>query len=205
MAGAWKEKRTFLAPNSITHKVGDTDYQFYSISLGMMFKLKCVAEPVAKAVALLFTKRDQDYGVIQRNIGADKDGANGGTEIINEAVSVPIAELRAKQQKEAIENLMQAFLVPEHLAVLGEIIMDSMRDEFPKGHADTPPAQEFIKEVPLPVMTQMVMGVVEANKEVLGPLAGKLQGSLETAVASVKAKADTVANAKSTKVAPLQG
>jgi len=179
---AWNTQPCFT-PTFINHRVGEQDIKFYPVSLGMMFKLKAIATPIARSITTLFSKKDEDT---TRRIVSLK---SGDSETHIGAVSTELATFRDTQQVEAIGKLVETLTDAETLKVLGEIVMDSMRELFPPGSKkDWPPAAEFCNTVPLPAFGQMLVGVCQANKDVLGPLGETVKTAVGSRLAEVVAK-----------------
>jgi len=175
-----------FTPTFITHRVGEEEIKFHPVSLGMMFRLKAIATPIAKAITTLFSKKDED--TTKRIVSL----ANGDSETQIGAVSPELATLRETQQVEAIGKLVETLTDPDTLKVLGEVVMDSMRDLFPPDKKrEWPPVQEFCNSVPLPVFGQMLIGVCKANKDVLGPLGETVKSAMGSRLADVVAKASS--------------
>lgn len=181
----WKSKLNFGEPTCVTCKVGESDIDFYPVSVGMMFKLRRLAKPLAQAISVLTAGGAKDTGQIYRQVGDPVRDADGkpiivgegdsattirDTETIAEAITPELAELRSKQKTEAVESLVSACMDEDNLVIIGSIIMDSMRIP----NADRPPAKEFINSIPTDKLPDLILGVGKANKGVFGPLAGKL-------------------------------
>mgnify|MGYP006274708185 CR=1 len=177
----WRDKITAFAPNFITHQVNGEDVRFYAISVGMMFRLKTIGRPLARSLAVLFGKNDRDQATADRQVGEDR-------EIVIEAISEGLAKIRHEQKTEAIEGLIDGLTKDNNVEVIGEIIMNSMRDVFPPNDKSNPPAKEFMDSLPAPVLTALIVGVAKANKGVLGPLADQVADQMADSVARIAAR-----------------
>lgn len=180
---AWQEKIGCFTPNFITEKVMDKDVHFYPVSVGLMFKLREVGRPLARSLAVLFAKNEADMGsknVILDNVSGGKD-----QEISVEPISEGLAKIRHEQRVDAIEGIVTSLTDPKNVTIVGEIIMDSMRDVFPRGDNDNPPAQEFMQQLPVPALTGCLIGVGKANKGVFGPLADQVADAIAASVARI--------------------
>lgn len=169
---SWKDNASFLAPRGITHKVQGEDVVFYAMPIRTAFKVRSFAEPLAEALAALFVDRDQDFGTSTKRV-EDKEG------VIQETVITPasldVLKFRSEQTRGAYLRLIEA--ITHNEALMAEICMSSMRDLFPPGEP-LPPANEFLGQVSLPALTDMAVGIVKANKGVLGPLAERLEEAI---------------------------
>lgn len=191
----WKDRCAFLTPNFITHEVAGKNYDFYPISVDMAFKLRQMASPIAKAFTSLFSGQGNDHSTIDRTIHNQQGTAD--REVIIEATPIAILEFRASQRSDAIENLIKACTEQSNIELVGEIIMNCMRTEFPPSDVNNPPAKEFVGGTPLPAIGQLVMGVLKANKDVLGPLVAMAQGLLQQALAKAQERVNAI-NASTT-------
>jgi hypothetical protein len=177
--GNWKEKVAFLeASKSIDKKINDETVTFYEISAGKIFDLKNLAGPIGRLIDAM-QKNQNSIASKTSRYGAGGDEPAG--EIIElKAIEPKLEEQQALRRQRAITELIDTLTDDKNVRVLGEIIMDSMKDIFPRGSADNPPGSEFIKSVSLPALGQLISGVIEANKGVFGPLGGKIVSQIES-------------------------
>lgn len=176
-AKSWKDKLTFLESDSVEHEVNGTMISFHAVSLGTLFEIKVIGEPLAKALAVLFDDKGRDYGTVSRNFYQPNSGQADqrmDNELIVEPRTPEMAALRAKQREESIGGLIEALLNDKSKAVLGKLIVESMKDYFDKGQV--PPGVEFMNQIPATSIVDFLTGVAKANKGVLGPLAESLTG-----------------------------
>lgn len=170
---------SFLDPRPTEHKINDQTTLFYPITVGMAFELRTVGRSAAQALSTFFTDTNQDYGSVDRRFG--KEGSDEGQEMVIESITPALAELRYKQRTQAIDSLIESFLNEDNKILLGKIILSSLKN------TDTDPSA-FIETLPLPALGQLLIGVAKANKEVLGPLAGKVESLAAQAVTTVERK-----------------
>lgn len=183
---SWRDKVTFLTPNYIEHPVGGEPQKFWPLSIGAVFKLRRFAPPVAATLATLFDNKRNDFGQVHREV-PDKHGTS--RETIIEPIARDLAELRHEKGKKAWEELLGTFTDTETMELIAELIMDSLRLE---GN-DRPPAKEFMSAVPLTTLYDLMMGVIEANKGVLGPFSDQISQLSSQAIANVQSKMGDVA------------
>jgi hypothetical protein len=165
----WKEKLSCFTPNYIEHDVCGQQVKFWPVSVGLTFELRRIGKPLAKSLSVLFSKNANDNGT-QDLIEKDERG-NDRRELTILPISEGLAKIRHEQQTEAIEGLVESLTNPEHAEIVGKLLMDSLREVFPREEKkDWPPVQVFIKELPLPALGAMLAGLAMANQEVLGPL-----------------------------------
>ncbi len=184
----WRDKCSFMAPSCVTHKVECVDYKFFAINTELLFKLKEGAGDVFKALAVLFDDNRNDTGSIQRSTSSEEaDGKAHANEIIAEPISEAVARMRYEQKQKAITDLLNTF-GDSNKVLFGEIIMASLLETFPPDADDNPPPLEFIQTLPLNALPGLVMGVVKANKGVLGPLAEQIVPMFDAIQNQMKAK-----------------
>jgi len=174
----WKSKVAFLeAGNSVSVNINGEDVTFHEISAGKIFKLKGLASPLGK---LVDTFRRNEANVSSKSSKyAGQDGEPGGEIMEIMAIDPKLEEQQSKRRQYAIQEFIEALTDSQNIGALGEIIMDSMKDIFPRGDRDNPPGSEFIQNVPLPVLGQMIGGVIRANEGVLGPLGKTVRERLD--------------------------
>jgi len=189
---AWKDKLSFLSPTCITHEINGSNVNFYPISLGLAFRLRTVAKPLVLAIQTLFATDKNDTGSTQKTTKRGEDSYD--SETILAPITPELAALRSKQTADAVASLVDSILGDENLKIVGEILMDSMRDHFPPGNRDNPPPSEFIKEIEPSTAVQMLMGVLKANKGVFGPLERAMSGWTEKIKQKVESRLGGVAS-----------
>jgi hypothetical protein len=172
----WPKGLTFLEPKSTPHEVGGKKLNFYPMSIGLAFKLKSIGKPLGAALSVLFTNDKNDAGTKIRLV-ANEHGTQD-SEQIGEPISPELAALRLKQKSDAISNLIDAITADSTQELLGTVIMDSLRDQFKDSRPST---EEFVTNVHMPQLVEMLIGVAKANKGVFGPLTGEFETALDKA------------------------
>jgi len=180
---AWKEKITAIAPRPEVHEIEGQSFNFYPVSLQTAFKLRAVAQPLVKGLAVLFAENKADSRILDRSW---EDAEGKGHEFVTEPVTPEIASFRRQQINTAVEDIFRIFQ-DESLEAIGEILMDSLCDLFPRDQ-EKPPVSEFLGTVTLPCLPEFLVGVAKANKGTFGPLASIFHGPLAQAVEAIKAK-----------------
>jgi len=163
--------------NSIEREVAGETIQFYPISVRMLFRLKKIGKPLAKALAVLFRQDSTDTGLEQKTI---TDPASPGAkveEILTHAISPKLADLRHNQSQKAIEELIDSITDPKNVDAMAEIVIDSM-----KAKEELKP-RDLVDQVQIPVFLELAKCVLEANQGVLGPLVERIQSTIGRTVA----------------------
>lgn len=179
MANAkWKESAGFLSQEPIEHTVNGNKVKFYPVSVGYAFKLKTLAKPIAAGLTVLFANEKNDTGTIERTV-------DDGREIIMEALRPEMADARIRQRQAAVEGIVDALMDESNRNTLGSLIIDSIYRGIWGSRDACPPAQEFMGDegIPLPDLTDLLIGVALANKGIFGPLMGaEVQSRLGSAL-----------------------
>lgn len=183
--GNWQTRCTFLNPQNagVPVDISGEEVKFYPVSVGKLFELRAIAQPLAKALMTLMAQNGNDSHLHR---GSDDEGNPF------ESVSPPTPEiitLRYQQQAESIKELTDALSSEGNLEIVAGIIIDSMRDIFPHGDKENPKPKEFIAETPAPALPSLLRGVIKANEGVLGKFLGNAGSLLENAVEKVAARA----------------
>lgn len=175
----WKEDLCYSTPTYYEHPVNKKTQKFYPVSVGLLFELKRTAANAGKAISTIFATTVNDKKTID-STETNPSGAMQRTVVI-EPVELGIIKFRDEQRANAWANTLDAFTDKETLNLIANIIMDSMQEVFPRdgdGNINGPTPEEFLKATKLPTLVQMVVGVVKGNKDVLGPLASKVNSFL---------------------------
>lgn len=185
----WRDKFAFLAPRFVDHKVGTGEsaqnFRFYPIGMRLAFRLKSVGKPLARALSILLSKNQNDTKQIQRSFVVPETKEQG-QETILEGVAVDLARYRDDRRDSAISELLETLGESANQNLIGEIIMDSLRDDFPR----RPSASEitdFMEHITLPLLGDMLVGVAKANFDLSGDIAGKLRAAVEKAAGKMPA------------------
>jgi hypothetical protein len=101
-------------------------------------------------------------------------------------VSVEMAAHRVKRQQDAIQALVKSAMVDDNRRALIELIVDSLRDEFPRGNGAPSEVIEEFDNMDLGNFSQFFIGMMKANATVFGDL-GKAVVDRVMAVAPVAA------------------
>lgn len=167
----WKTA-SFLAPKCVPHKVNDETLNFYAITVDMAIRVRALGGELAEALTVIFEGRQTDVTQTVREV-PDEFGV--GRETIIQEISPTLAEFRGAQRSKAVRKALEALLDPSNAAIVGEILMNSLREMFPPGDPGNPPGKEFISRLPVPVLGQMIGGLVKANAGVFGPFEERAQ------------------------------
>lgn len=156
----------FLAQEPTVHSVGGTEQKFWPLSLRMTFRLRGIAKPIAKAVAAFLSTASRDDTGSEHSTVRSTGGEQ--THITVTAISPDLAKVRFEQRQSSIESFMEGVLSEPAMAVLADMIMDSMREAYPNRKSGD--IDEFCKTVPAPIAMEMLAGVAKANAKLFDPL-----------------------------------
>lgn len=214
---SWKERnknRSYLAPKTEPHMVAGETINFAAVSLPMLTKLRVFATPIATLFAALWQDNKRDSGTISRNVVPDNpvilDLPNGGTtvttdsEVVMQAITPELAKTRYDLRTKAVTAFFEAITEDTAIGVIGEIVMDSMIDDFPRTESK-PHVGEFLSSVGLPTLLEMCVGVAKANKGQFSPLLKSLGLDIDMAQVTniVNQKVSSALN-QQTKTEPTQ-
>lgn len=185
-------RKNFLPPKRTTHEVSGVEWQFYPISVDCAIKLRSLGGPLVSALTVLFARNSNDVRQIVREFDASAT-ESAGRESVVEAISPELATLRSKERRDALKEAVDTVFDPENKNMVGQVLMDSLRDMFPRDtRRDWPPAQEFMKHFDVVTLREAVVGLIKANVEVFGPFAKKITEVIDTVLS--KAIDEAVAN-----------
>ena len=190
MTDNWKDKCSFLNPQTsgVGVDINGESITFYPVSVGKLFELRAVAQPLAGALMTLMSDTSNDSGVHRLT---NEDGS------FEESIMAPTPELtetRHKHQTVALAEMTEALTSPANLGIVGGILIDSLHDIFPSDGEGNPSGSEFISSLNAPDLPAFIKGLLQANKGALGELGGKTGGLLEAVIGKVKARAEEATN-----------
>jgi hypothetical protein len=179
----WKDKLTFRQSQFVDHEVQGSKLRFYPNRIRVLHVLADVSRPVAAALASLFADQSRDSALNEKTM-------TEGETLIREssvaAVSVDTIKMRAKEREDAIAKLVDAVSDKRNRLLIGQLLMDSLREEFP-AHTDrpVPEVEEFLygdgegyEGIDLPTMGEMLTGWIKANSKVFGPVGEQVAARL---------------------------
>lgn len=210
---SWKQRvKTFQERRAVTHTIdGMGELRFYPNRISQLQQLKGVSETVMKCMGTLFSDNRGDADAVTET-GTDETGFQIQKTRVS-AVSTEVLEYRAKQQRVAIEELF-SLLDRRNMMLLGEMLMDSLRDEFTYARQRAPQdVEEFLfgageeageAAMDLPLFVGLMQGWIKANSKVFGDMGEKLVGLVKGRIQVVSGLEGDPTSGPSSKTASSQ-
>jgi len=190
----------FLKPKFIVKEVNEKKLHFYAPPVLTILKLSDFATPLTHALVAVFQDTNGDQGRVTQDYQTP-DGEQGAKTSL-EPLSVDLARYRDGSRRDAISKLIGGLTSPEARLMLGEVIMESLREEFtrPKGGFTPEQVKEFIENPDLDGSTavDLLSGVMEASKGIFGPFAEAATAVVEMLKTRVGAVVEAAKSATST-------
>lgn len=169
----WKDRFTYKDRHYVEHAIAGRLMRFYPNRVGLLQDLAEISRPIAKALSALFAETRGDAGVITERI---KDGTATGEKTTVQPISAELAKQRASERHGAIDALIESIGDDRNRLLLGRLLMDSLREEFPYVREREPKEiEEWLdgdgKEYPgieLPMLVELIQGWIKANSKVFG-------------------------------------
>ena len=187
------QRDSLFKPTYVEHDVGGETMRFYPLSITMLWKMRHAVEPLVGAfTALSAGKHDFEQTMDQ---GAE-DEETGEKRIVTHfgAVKPELATMREDRREAALQKAAAALFDPKMRDFVGELLTDSLRDEFTRAEArDRSTVQQMMDgddENPgldIATLGEMVGGLVKANVRVFGPFRNQIR---EMASGRIKAILD---------------
>jgi len=177
------ERHSFLSPKYVEHEVNGLVLRFYPGSLRLLGRLRTISKPLVGAISTFFQNSDLLTRKVMRDFQSPQGEASSETTL--DPISPELLKNIDLRREGAIDQVFQAITSEENRAVIGEIIMDSLREEFPR-KPKAEQIREFVDDPDLDVATtvQLLTGVAMANKGLFGPLAEPLAKRIQEAAGS---------------------
>lgn len=152
---------------AVPSEVAGNMVNFYPPSLPVMFQLKSAASPLAKLLTNVWNRGGHD---VVRMTQVSKDERGTDVKVVHEsAISTDLAKLRSEQANSGIKDLLDQIFADQNRQLLGRVLMDSLRDDCPR--KPTPKQiDEFMEDLDIVILGQMVQGMLRASKEAFRPL-----------------------------------
>lgn len=198
-ASGWKAKCGFLDKREpLEETINGETIKFYASSMVVVVKLRGIAGRVGKLVATLLQDDKRDTGSTHRRFVDPEIKGEFNTETIVQPLDPAMAKFRLDSTVSVVSELIDLIGNVDNIKAVGEFIMDSMRDVFPRGSDKNPPAEEFMREIELPELVPLFLGAVKANKGVFGPLDLKLHALGDKVREAVESRLSTLGSASTT-------
>jgi hypothetical protein len=179
------DKIRLLVPVKHSQRIGDSTFAFYQCSPRRLAATANLVATLAGSVAVLMADTSGEAGHVIQDFEDPETGEKGTTTQMN-PVSVEMAAHRVKRQQDAIQALVKSAMVDDNRRALIELIVDSLRDEFPRGNGAPSEVIEEFDNMDLGNFSQFFIGMMKANATVFGDL-GKVVVDRVMAVAPVAA------------------
>ena len=178
---SWKNKTNVFAKKFVSRQIGEATWNFYPVSVGRVFELRETIKDLFTSMSALFASNKDDVGQEIEKITQ----AGGEIQRTNiSAISVELAMLRDKQRKESIGAAIEALLSERNKIMLGRLLADSLREEFSRDCPDDE-IKSFMSELDLGTLVEFLMGFVEANAKVFGPLGERVRATVQSKLAEL--------------------
>ena len=180
MADAIAEMFRLLSPLSVDREIHGKTATFYTCSVRTCARLQNLLSKMAGYLSTLMgadSKRDQ--GKVEEDYQTESGEVIQKTRV--EPINPDLARLRTQQKQAAVEGAVQELLSDSNRTAIGELLMDSLKDNFPRGKKR--PAEEcleFVDSMDLPTLILFLQGLAMANAKVFGDLGKGLGRAVQT-------------------------
>lgn len=183
-------KFSFLNQGSkVDHSVNGQMLTFRPLSFAICLEMKEFLEPLASALAILMAPPNRDIKTVKQDThGFTRDDnrlASAESFVAFEPLSLEMARYRDEQRTQAIRQLGEALTKKSTQITVSRIILNSLRGsiEGVDGRNPSPDdCAEFLQDVDLDSLGQLLEGVLQANKRLFGPLGGQAKDMLSRAL-----------------------
>jgi hypothetical protein len=204
---SWQKRFTFRDKRSIKHNVNGQEFRFFPNRMALLTEARDLAEPIAKAVNILFADTDKDAG---SNVKRTHEGEFFMEDITTDPMAIDMAKHRVAERDSAIQTIMGTLADARALMLLGKLFMDSLREDFPYSkdrspqdvdaflYGDDSEDSEY-QGLDAPVLLELFQGWMKANATTFGE-------SGESLVGLVKAKIEGMVSEQASETAdPTNG
>lgn len=202
------EKFRLLSPLSVDREIHGVKVTFYTCSVRTCARLSSLLSKLAgHFTTLLGSNSGRDQGTTEE-VYAPPEGETG--EIMTKTVVQPInpdlAAFRSTQRENAVKGAVDALFDEKNRAAIGELLMDSLKDDFPRGTKR--PVDEclaFVDEMDIPTFIEFLKGLAEANSKVFGDLGKELGRAVQGKAGELLGKLGTEESAEASEEQPTDG
>ena len=177
------ERTKFLSKHSVDQVIEGVSFRFYSCSVKNTAPLADLIAELGGHASVLLSRHDSDIGKLVEDF-EDKKEKQTVAKTTMQPINPELAEMRAASRKKAVMGAIQSLLDTKHQVTLAELLIDSLRDEYPRGEPrpGTNDLQDWINGMDVPVFLMFLTGLFRANAKMLGDLGNLFGGALATQV-----------------------
>lgn len=161
-------------------EINGQEAKFYSLSFTVVAHVRKFIQPLTRALMVLLPPNkasEQQHLMRTQDIATktfkEPDGAIVET-TEHSAVEPETLIMEDRRKRAALDELTSAITAPENAGMIGRIIMDSMRDDFPRDEITSEAAEEFAGSMDLTTLVQALKGVFEGNRKLFDPFLKKV-------------------------------
>lgn len=197
---AISEMFQLLSPFSVDREINGKTVTFYTCSVKTCARLSPFLTEMAGHLSILI---GGNAATGQGTVAEDWQDADGAQvqKTTTQAINPDLDEMRSARRQRAVEGAVSACFDEKNRAALGDLMMDSLKDNFKRG--EKRPREEclgFIDEMDPPTLTQFLQGLALANAKVFGDLGKGLGRAVQDQAARLLGKV----NEQDPKEAPPQ-
>lgn len=187
----WKDRFMTNSSSAVTHEVNGHKLRFYPNRIGLLADLAEISKPIAHALGTLFNDERAERAStsevfsdkFRKDLKTDIESADSKVEkMIVHATTPELSEHRRKERNAAIDELLGGLTNTRNRILIGRLMMDSLREEFPyKKDRTAAEVEEFLdgdgeqyQGLDTPTLVQMVVGWLKANSKVFGATGEKV-------------------------------
>lgn len=177
---SFRDSIPFLQPRKCTYKVNGVDVTIYALPVSIIYELKTVVRPLARAITILSDANANDVG---RQFINFKDNSGDDLETTGQtnqdAISIPLAELRERQKNQAIDNIVDAITSDANRHLLGKLLCTSIKDCFDEYPIPNDDITEFMDTIDIGSMVELCEGIFKINSGAFSPLWERVRQSIK--------------------------
>jgi len=190
---SWQKRFTFRDKRSIKHQVNGQEFRFYPNRMALLTEARDLAEPIAKAVNILFADHSRDTS---SKVRRQHEGDYFLEDVETQGLDIEMAKHRIAERDGAIQTIMGTLADPRALMLLGKLFMDSLRDDFPYAkdrdprdvdaflYGDDDDESEY-QGLDAPVLVELFQGWMKANATTFGASGESLVGLVKTKIEGI--------------------
>lgn len=144
--------------------IGGHPVKVYRASARMLQHLRMVGKPTVRAFVALSADTTKDVSVEQTN---KKTGEDFSQQVKSTALAPELATLRMEQKLSAVDQLLEGVLGETGSRLLCLLIADMLDQTEP---ATPTEVNDFLKQLPIDILKQLLAAFWEVNKETFAPL-----------------------------------
>ena len=166
---ALADRFRLLSPHFVEREVGGTSFKYYANSVRVAARMAPMIARLAGHLSTLLGSAERDQGRVIEDFESKGSGERISKTVLD-PINPDLAKMRVEKRQAAVQGAIEALLDEGARLNLCEMLVDSLRDEFPRTGDRVQTAKELAEGMDTITFVEHMRGLAAANAKVFGDL-----------------------------------